>query len=118
MPPLNPALINASIEKRTKISAQTAIDVKKIKAAVIEKWPQSSHLVEPRHNPSLKRGLTYYPRFQNTQVKVLDCDTLDAAILIQHAHELHKNSDTGPVFVLSFANAIVPKGGWMNGSRD
>ncbi|KAJ5149752.1 hypothetical protein N7448_001330 [Penicillium atrosanguineum] len=67
--------------------------------------------------PLINRDMTYYPRFQNTQVKVLDCDTLDAAILIQNAHELLRNTDTGPVFVLSFANATVLGGGWMNGSR-
>lgn len=58
----------------------------------------------------------YFPDFMNTQVKVVNSDTLDAANALLNAHDLLESQDINKILVLNFANAKEPGGDWKNGA--
>lgn len=76
-----------------------------------------SLLVTPELAPPLQSTQSrYYPDFKTTQVKVVNSDTLDAALALHYAHDILENKDLQQILVLNFANAEKPGGGWRNGA--
>ncbi|KAJ5168250.1 uncharacterized protein N7482_003844 [Penicillium canariense] len=66
---------------------------------------------------ALQTDRSSYPDFLNTQVKVVNKDTLDTALALDTAGDIMETKDRGPVCVLNFANAFTRGGGWLKGSR-
>lgn len=98
-----------------KVAQDTLRAMPAILQATINKYPQNSYLADEKTAPPLVTSSPYYPDFQQTHVKVVRSDTLDAALTLHNAHEIFKSEDTKPVCVLNFANAEKAGGGWTNG---
>lgn len=75
-----------------------------------------SFLVTGKLAPPLQTTNSYYPNFERTQTKVVNSDTLDAALALHYAHDILESSDLEHVLVLNFANAGKAGGGWQNGA--
>lgn len=75
-----------------------------------------SLLVTGKLAPPLQRSKSYYPNFKKTEVKVVNSDTLDAALALHYAHDILESNDMQQILVLNFANAKRPGGGWRNGA--
>lgn len=73
-----------------------------------------SHKDTKSLDPTLKYPI--YPRHPTTQVKVINRDTIDAALALQNAGDLMETTSKARVCVLNFANAFKPGGGWLNGA--
>jgi uncharacterized protein (TIGR02452 family) len=57
-----------------------------------------------------------YPNVSTTQVKVINRDTLDAALALQNAGDIMEIKSKARVCVLNFANAYKAGGGWLKGA--
>jgi uncharacterized protein (TIGR02452 family) len=104
-------------KKRCEVAKQSEEQARIVKAAVIEKYPQNAYVVESKNNIPLRRDMPYYPKIQGTKVRVINCDTLDAAMLLRNARDLLESKEDKNVFVLNFADVHTPGGGWRNGFR-
>lgn len=99
-----------------KVAKETLVKMPDIvRRATIRGAPRSL-LVTRKLTPPLQRSNSCYPNFKETKVKVVNADTLDAALALQSAHDILESKDLGRILVLSFANAQKPGGGWQNGA--
>lgn len=65
---------------------------------------------------SVLKSSSRYPKYPTTQVKVVNKDTLDAAIALDNAADMMGIKSKMRSLVVNFATASVPGGGWLNGA--
>lgn len=104
--------------KRTllkKVADETMKKIPSILQGNFARGPPFGYKVGDKTAPPLD-PTNYFPNFKNTQVKVVNSDTLDAALALHNARDILESQDGKEILVLSFANAYRPGGGWKNGA--
>jgi uncharacterized protein (TIGR02452 family) len=97
---------------------QTAAETRELLPKLIQQTPQAppnSYLYPPL-NTTLKLDPKYCPDFLPIEIKVLNADTLDAALALSRCANYMTIRDKQPVCVLNMANAYSPGGGWLRGA--
>lgn len=121
-PARNNPLPTFSPSQKTKIRAQAAKDTLKKAKEIVDChesrfgfYDKFTH-TKTRRLGDGKRKRPICPNFPTTQVKVINRDTLDAALAIDTASDIMGFKRRQRVLVLNFANAYQPGGGWLNGA--
>ena len=100
---------------RSVMLAHTAAETKALLPKLLKTTPQAPAEGVLYHPGNLSRlDPRYCPRLPQTAIRVLNADTIDAAIDLHTpiASQLPKK----PVLVLNMANAYYSGGGWLHGS--
>ncbi|KAF2398767.1 hypothetical protein EJ06DRAFT_91148 [Trichodelitschia bisporula] len=94
--------------------AQETVDVMESYCAL---YPDLDLARSQKYSADLLPPLTFPEQepFPPVPIRVMQMDTLDAAIALTNLAP--PPSSPAPVCVLNFANALVPGGGWLHGSR-
>jgi uncharacterized protein (TIGR02452 family) len=107
--------------QRRALRAQAAQDALKVAKEIVDSCEggfgisvKISHGKATTLEPTLKHPR--FPNYPTTQVKVINKDTLDAALALHNAGDIMGIKSTARVCVLNFANARTPGGGWLNGA--
>lgn len=120
---LAPAPIKTASQQREerrpllrKVAKETLEKMPDILRGTTMRGSPFSFLVTKELAPPLQRSKSHYPDLKETQVKVVNSDTLDAALALHYAHDIFESNDLQEILVLNFANATKPGGGWENGA--
>lgn len=102
---------------RKQAAKDTLEKAKEIVDAYLGDWPSTMKF----SHQTTKSLDTIEPhrrlKFATTQVKVINKDTLDAALALENARDIMEIESRRRVVVLNFANAYTPGGGWLNGAQ-
>ncbi|KAI9722290.1 MAG: hypothetical protein M1812_001762 [Candelaria pacifica] len=110
--------------KRNEVLAQTATETKRLLPIILNLLPSAPAtgiLYTNLDLPTLsQRYCPHYTQPQNntkqgTSIRILNSDTLDAAITLSQQHSPPPSSKT-PICILNMANAQHGGGGWLKGA--
>ena len=113
-----PSLTSSPSSRRSNLLAQVAAETKAVLPQVLKlipNAPPTGELREMSHRFRLDHK--YNPRFPLTKIRVLNADTIDAALsLSSRAAPTASTPESKPVLILNMANAYHSGGGWEQGA--
>ena len=113
-----PSLTSSPSSRRSNLLAHVAAETKAVLPNVLKLTPNAPPTGE-LHEMSDRFRLDhkYNPRFPLTQIRVLNADTIDAALsLSSETAPTASTPNSKPVLILNMANAYHSGGGWEQGA--
>ena len=113
-----PSLISSPSSRHSVLLAQVAAETKAVLPNVLELTPNApSKGTLYRMSDHFRLDHKYNPRFQPTKIRVLNADSIDAALTLSHrTAAIAPNPDSKPALILNMANAYHSGGGWEQGA--
>ena len=113
-----PSLTSSPSSRHSVLLAQVAAETKAVLPNVLELTPNApSKGTLYRLDDRFRLDHKHNPRFQPTKIRVLNADSIDAALsLCSRTAVTDPTPDSKPVLILNMANAYHSGGGWEQGA--